>query len=97
MQTIRNCGCDIVLLVALLVVASMFIGVYCYHAYGTYAEIHTGKDLGPVRPHRGDWRGVAGDRHLAAHRSDRHPLRSRPCPSISMSARTARVLPAAPA
>ena len=27
---------------ALLVVASMFIGV-CYHAYGTYAEIHTGR------------------------------------------------------
>ncbi|MFO6369219.1 TIGR03745 family integrating conjugative element membrane protein, partial [Pseudomonas aeruginosa] len=23
-------------------VASMFIGV-CYHAYGTYAEIHTGR------------------------------------------------------
>ncbi|MFK1437201.1 TIGR03745 family integrating conjugative element membrane protein [Pseudomonas aeruginosa] len=42
MQTIRNYGYDIVLLVALLVVASMFIGV-CYHAYGTYAEIHTGK------------------------------------------------------
>ncbi|HBP1857680.1 TPA: TIGR03745 family integrating conjugative element membrane protein [Pseudomonas aeruginosa] len=42
MQTIRNYGYDIVMLVALLVVASMFIGV-CYHAYGTYAEIHTGK------------------------------------------------------
>ncbi|WP_338806974.1 TIGR03745 family integrating conjugative element membrane protein [Pseudomonas chlororaphis] len=42
MQTIRNYGYDIVLLVALLVVASMFVGV-CYHAYGTYAEIHTGK------------------------------------------------------
>lgn len=42
MQTIRNYGYDIVLLIALLVVASMFIGV-CYHAYGTYAEIHTGK------------------------------------------------------
>ncbi|QCG68260.1 TIGR03745 family integrating conjugative element membrane protein [Pseudomonas veronii] len=42
MDTIRNYGYDIVLLVALLVVASMFIGV-CYHAYGTYAEIHTGK------------------------------------------------------
>lgn len=42
METIRNYGYDIVLLVALLVVASMFIGV-CYHAYGTYAEIHTGK------------------------------------------------------
>lgn len=42
METLRNYGYDIVLLVALLVVASMFIGV-CYHAYGTYAEIHTGK------------------------------------------------------
>src|SRR3546814_18356488 len=30
------------MLVALLVVASMFVGV-CYHAYGTYAEIHTGR------------------------------------------------------
>ncbi|KHN52884.1 conjugal transfer protein [Dickeya fangzhongdai] len=42
MGTIRNYGYDIVLLITLLVVASMFIGV-CYHAYGTYAEIHTGK------------------------------------------------------
>lgn len=42
METIRNYGYDIVLLVALLVVASMFIGV-CYHAYTSYAEIHTGK------------------------------------------------------
>lgn len=31
-----------VMLVALLVVADMFIGV-CYHAYGTDAEIHTGR------------------------------------------------------
>ncbi|OYZ46314.1 MAG: conjugal transfer protein [Acidovorax sp. 16-64-162] len=42
METIRNYGYDIIMLVALLVVASMFIGV-CYHAYGTYAEIHTGR------------------------------------------------------
>ena len=42
MDTIRNYGYDIIMLVALLVVASMFIGV-CYHAYGTYAEIHTGR------------------------------------------------------
>jgi integrating conjugative element membrane protein (TIGR03745 family) len=42
METIRNYGYDIVMLVALLVVSAMFIGV-CYHAYGTYAEIHTGK------------------------------------------------------
>ena len=40
METIRNYGYDIIMLVALLV-ASMFIGVY--HAYGTYAEIHTGR------------------------------------------------------
>ncbi|GAA0216592.1 hypothetical protein GCM10009125_01950 [Castellaniella daejeonensis] len=31
MQTLQNYGYDIVLLVALLVVASMFVGV-CYHA-----------------------------------------------------------------
>ncbi|UTW12361.1 TIGR03745 family integrating conjugative element membrane protein [Marinobacterium rhizophilum] len=42
METIRNYGYDIVLLVALLVVASMFVGV-CYHAYTSYAEIHTGR------------------------------------------------------
>lgn len=41
-QTIQNYGYDMVMLVALLVVAAMFIGV-CYHAYGTYAEIHTGR------------------------------------------------------
>src|SRR3989344_1780763 len=50
METIRNYGYDIIMLVALLVVASMFIGV-CYHAYGTYAEIHTGrKTWGQFRP-----------------------------------------------
>ncbi|CAB3647846.1 TIGR03745 family integrating conjugative element membrane protein [Achromobacter pestifer] len=42
METLRNYGYDIVMLIALLVVASMFVGV-CYHAYGTYAEIHTGR------------------------------------------------------
>lgn len=42
METLRNYGYDIVMLVALLVVASMFVGV-CYRAYGTYAEIHTGR------------------------------------------------------
>ena len=42
LETLRNYGYDIVLLVALLVVASMFIGV-CYHAYSTYSEIHTGR------------------------------------------------------
>lgn len=42
MQTLQNYGYDIVMLVALLVVASMFIGV-CYHAYTRYSEIHTGR------------------------------------------------------
>jgi integrating conjugative element membrane protein (TIGR03745 family) len=42
METLRNYGYDIVLLIALLVVASMFVGV-CYHAYSTYSEIHTGR------------------------------------------------------
>ena len=41
-ETLRNYGYDIVLLVALLVVASMFVGI-CYHAYSTYSEIHTGR------------------------------------------------------
>lgn len=42
LQTLQNYGYDIVMLVALLVIASMFIGV-CYHAYTTYSEIHTGR------------------------------------------------------
>lgn len=42
MKTIRDYGYDIVMLVALLVVAAMFIGV-CYHAYTSYADIHIGK------------------------------------------------------
>ncbi|EYS96981.1 conjugal transfer protein [Cupriavidus sp. SK-4] len=42
LQTLQNYGYDIVLLIALLVVSSMFIGV-CYHAYTRYAEIHTGR------------------------------------------------------
>lgn len=42
MQTLQNYGFDIVALIALLVVASMFVGV-CYHAYTRYSEIHTGK------------------------------------------------------
>jgi integrating conjugative element membrane protein (TIGR03745 family) len=42
MDALRNYGYDIVLLVALLVVASMFVGV-CYHAYSRYAEIHDGR------------------------------------------------------
>jgi integrating conjugative element membrane protein (TIGR03745 family) len=42
METLRNYGYDIVMLVALLVVSSMFVGV-CYHAYSRYSEIHTGR------------------------------------------------------
>ncbi|WP_339430164.1 TIGR03745 family integrating conjugative element membrane protein [Pseudomonas taetrolens] len=42
LSTLQNYGYDIVMLVALLVIASMFIGV-CYHAYTTYSEIHTGR------------------------------------------------------
>jgi len=41
-QTLQNYGYDIILFVALVVIASMFVGV-CYHAYITYSEIHTGK------------------------------------------------------
>ena len=41
LQTLHNYGYDIVLLIALLVVALMFVGV-CYHAYTRYSEIHTG-------------------------------------------------------
>jgi integrating conjugative element membrane protein (TIGR03745 family) len=42
LQTLQNYGYDIVMLVALLVVACMFIGI-CYHAYGRYSEIHNGR------------------------------------------------------
>lgn len=42
MQTLQNYGYDIVLLIALLVISSMFVGV-CYHAYTRYSEIHTGR------------------------------------------------------
>lgn len=42
LQTLQNYGYDIVLLIALLVVASMFVGV-CYHAYTRYSEIRTGR------------------------------------------------------
>ena len=42
LQTIQNYGYDIVMLVALLVIAAMFTGV-CYHAYTTYSEIHVGR------------------------------------------------------
>ncbi|GAJ29313.1 TIGR03745 family integrating conjugative element membrane protein [Acidomonas methanolica] len=41
-QTLQNYGYDIVTLIALIVIASMFIGV-CYHAYTRYSEIHTGR------------------------------------------------------
>ena len=42
MQTLQNYSYDIVMLIALIVVASMFLGV-CYHAYTRYSEIHTGR------------------------------------------------------
>lgn len=42
MDTLRNYSYDMVMLIALLVVASMFIGI-SYHAYSRYAEIHTGR------------------------------------------------------
>jgi integrating conjugative element membrane protein (TIGR03745 family) len=42
LQTLQNYSFDIVTLVALLIIASMFLGV-CYHAYTTYSEIHTGR------------------------------------------------------
>ncbi|WP_273828479.1 TIGR03745 family integrating conjugative element membrane protein [Pseudomonas sp. SBT1-2] len=42
LQTLQNYGYDIVMLVALIVVAAMFLGV-CYHAYTRYSEIHTGR------------------------------------------------------
>jgi integrating conjugative element membrane protein (TIGR03745 family) len=42
MATLQNYGYDIVMLIALLVVSSMFVGV-AYHAYTRYSEIHTGK------------------------------------------------------
>jgi integrating conjugative element membrane protein (TIGR03745 family) len=42
LETLQYYGYDIVLLVALLVIASMFIGV-CYHGYVCYSEIHTGR------------------------------------------------------
>ncbi|MGL4666893.1 MAG: TIGR03745 family integrating conjugative element membrane protein [Saezia sp.] len=41
-QTLQNYGYDAVMLIALLVIASMFVGV-CYHAYMVYSEIQTGK------------------------------------------------------
>lgn len=42
LQTLQNYGYDIIILIALIVIASMFIGV-CYHAYNVYAEIQNGK------------------------------------------------------
>jgi len=41
-ERLQNYGFDIVMLVALLVVASMFVGT-CYHAYVRYSNIHIGK------------------------------------------------------
>ena len=42
LETIQNYGYDITMLVALLVVAAMFIGI-CYHSYTRYSEIHSGR------------------------------------------------------
>ena len=42
LQTLQNYGFDIIMLVALIVIACMFIGI-CYHAYMVYAEIQSGK------------------------------------------------------
>lgn len=42
LQTLQNYGYDIIMLVALIVIACMFIGI-CYHSYMVYAEIQTGK------------------------------------------------------
>jgi len=42
LQTLQNYGYDVIMLVALIVIASMFVGV-CYHAYITYSEVQTGK------------------------------------------------------
>lgn len=42
MQRLQNYSYDAIMLIALIVIAGMFIGV-CYHAYARYAEIHTGR------------------------------------------------------
>jgi len=42
LSTLQNYGYDIIMLIALVVIASIFVGV-CYHAYICYSEIHTGK------------------------------------------------------
>lgn len=42
LQTLQNYGYDIIMLVALIVIACMFVGI-CYHAYMVYADIQTGK------------------------------------------------------
>ncbi|WP_110972539.1 TIGR03745 family integrating conjugative element membrane protein [Pseudomonas huaxiensis] len=41
-STVQNYAYDGVSLIALVVVAAMFIGV-CYHAYTRYSEIHSGR------------------------------------------------------
>ncbi|CAK7008562.1 TIGR03745 family integrating conjugative element membrane protein [Saezia sanguinis] len=42
LTTLQNYGYDIIMLIALVVIASIFVGV-CYHAYICYSEIQTGK------------------------------------------------------
>ncbi len=41
-EILRNYAFDIVMLIALLVCAAMFVGV-CYHAYVRYSDIHSGR------------------------------------------------------
>jgi integrating conjugative element membrane protein (TIGR03745 family) len=42
LEALQNYGFDIVILLALLVISSMFVGVCC-HAYSRYSEIHFGR------------------------------------------------------
>jgi len=42
LTTLQNYGYDIIMLMALVVIASMFVGT-CYHSYICYSEIQTGK------------------------------------------------------
>ena len=53
MQTLQNYGYDVVVLIALLVVASMFVGV-CYHAYTRYWR-STGRATGASVHRRSPW------------------------------------------
>ncbi|VFT28744.1 conjugative transfer region protein [Pseudomonas aeruginosa] len=54
--------------------ASMFIGVLLPRLRHLRGNPHWPQDVGPVRPHGRHRRRAARDRHLAAHRSHRHPV-----------------------